>query len=499
MSDESSIARGRRATAGRLLAVFFWYALPAIAAFAVAAYIVGAILWHVNPPIVPVEGVSMRPTLQPGDLVFLKGVDPELLRKGNVIAVRVPSEARSQYGLPGEIVHRIVRVQKTLNGLLFVTKGDANTGNDVFTTPASDIVGREVMAVPGLGYPFLFFRSKQGEIFAAAVVAVGILYFLLGVFEERRAFSEGTVVAFETILAETTAVKEAIAATGAAVPPPLQPPPEGAPIVTPSAVPVGATFEELVEQVQEGNLRGLETSEVMRELVGAIGEYGTHLRSHTEVMVNLAATTRELQEATVEMRGAIMASALPRVGAERSDLTEPTALPPAPSAPPAGAELPVVAEPPPTGPAGDADLAAAPQAAAAAEPRTAAGPDAVQSLALKRAFRGYSTESVDVLLTVLTRRLGMTEQRLAEFARRNMQLEQEVTRYQQLEASIAGKLKAAEKASAELRERAEHQAREIVAAAQERAAEATLPAEEQTNTAPTRRDDIGEGIYLPAE
>ena len=48
-----------------------------------------------------------------------------------------------------------------------------------------------------------------------------------------------------------------------------------------------------------------ENRETMRQLVGAIGEYGQHLQSHTAVMQGLASTTAELQGATMEMREAI--------------------------------------------------------------------------------------------------------------------------------------------------------------------------------------------------
>lgn len=289
LSDENSTAKDRLARLRRVFTLLVWYGLPAVAAVAVAAYIVGAVIWHANPPVVPVEGVSMRPTLHAGDLVLLKGVDPNQLHKGEIIAVRVPSDARSKYSLPAEIVHRIVRINHTSSGLVFVTKGDANPGNDVFTTPASDVVGREVAAVPGLGYPILFFRSRQGEIFIAALVVVGILYFLLGVFEERRAYSEGTAVAFEAILAETNELKETLAGRE---PGAREPPVDVRPISTTWAAPARPP-----EQAE-----GEETSEVMHELVGAIAEYGEHLRSHTAVMQGLAATTVELRDAASELR-----------------------------------------------------------------------------------------------------------------------------------------------------------------------------------------------------
>ncbi len=48
-----------------------WYVVPAFAVVTVVAYVAGAGVWHANPPAVPVAGVSMKPTLQAGGLVFL--------------------------------------------------------------------------------------------------------------------------------------------------------------------------------------------------------------------------------------------------------------------------------------------------------------------------------------------------------------------------------------------------------------------------------------------
>lgn len=418
MTDEASTANDRRSTIGRVLTRLLWYGVPALAATAVAAYIVGAVVWHANPPIVPVEGVSMRPTLQAGDLVFLQGVDPNQIHKGDIIAVRVPSASRSKYGLPGEIVHRVVRIRDTPSGRVFVTKGDANPGNDVFTTPASDVVGREVAAAPGLGYPFLFFRSGQGKIFLAAVVVVGILYFLLGVFEERRAFSEGTAVAFETILAETNELKDALAGRE----PGVRAPPVGiAPVVTPSPPRTGSPqLDDLVEEVRDANASSKETSEVLQQLVGAIGEYGTHLKSHTEVMMNLAATTGELQKATARMGEAI-------AGAPDSPATVETD------------ELPSVSSAPTEGPLpSSSEIAASPM------------PDAPPpSIKLKRFLGGYSRQSVETALAALTARVEQTEQRFLELERHSAELAHEcdalrgeLAAYRQLEQTLTDALAA---------------------------------------------------------
>lgn len=269
-----------------------WYVVPAFAVLAVSAYVVGAVVLHANPPVAPVWGVSMRPTLQPGDLVFLKGVNPRTLHKGDIIAFHVPKTSQAQYSLPGELVHRIIKIRPSPAGPIYQTKGDANSGPDVFVIHSGDIVGRVAMRAPGLGYPLLFFRSRQGKIFLGAAVIIAILYFVIGLFEERRAYAEGTTLGLQRVLAETHELKDALAAV------------RGQPSASwqgTASSEVRYDLGEIKDDVRRVREREETTSETMRQLVGAIGEYGTHLRSHTAVMQNLAATTAELHRATAEL------------------------------------------------------------------------------------------------------------------------------------------------------------------------------------------------------
>lgn len=259
----AGVAVGRPALS-RLGGALLWYVLPGAILLLVAAYIGLATVGHVNPPVVPVNGVSMRPTLQAGDLVFLKSVDPKLLRKGDIVAVSVPAADQRKYHLPAHIVHRIVAIGHDAQGLVFTTKGDANSGPDVFTTHASGVIGELRWNIPGLGYPLLFVRSRQGEIFLGVAALLAILYFGLGVLEDRRIVVEGTAVTMQAVLEETQILRETIARA-------------------------------------EPGIAG-SRDETMDEIVGAIAEYGEHLRSHTAVMQGLAATTVELRDATSELR-----------------------------------------------------------------------------------------------------------------------------------------------------------------------------------------------------
>jgi signal peptidase len=103
-----------------------------------------------------VEGKSMEPTLQTGDLVFVIKTSPKDLRVGDVVVYRKPS---------GEfVIHRIIRIVKVGNMLDVETKGDNNFIADG-EIPVNWIVGKvvgidgEVLKVPGIGYINLCLRA----------------------------------------------------------------------------------------------------------------------------------------------------------------------------------------------------------------------------------------------------------------------------------------------------------------------------------------------------
>jgi len=463
----------RRRTLARAGNILLWYVLPGLVVLAVVGYIGEATIGHVNPPVVPVEGVSMRPTLQAGDLIFLEGVDPKTLRKGDIVAVNVPAAARKKYNLPAHIVHRIVKIGHDAQGLAFTTKGDANSGADVFTTHSGDVIGKVWFKATGLGYPFLFFRSRQGEIFLGAAALLALLYFGLGVIEERRIVVEGTAVTMQSVLEETQVLRDAISHVEM-----LRGPPAGgvAPVVTPQGTPVHSPeLDDLIEEVRDANANSRETSEVMRELVGAIGEYGTHLKSHTEVMTNLAATTGELQQATVAMRHAIAGDTGAATPAEVAPPSPPALSPAAPPSPPVPDPLPPAA-------------------------------DATPRFVLKRALRGYARESVEALLEEMAQRVSRAEQRLTELGQSHAhlqadrdRLDAEVAKYRHLEQSIAETLSRAEETAAEITRRAEQDAERMIEAARASAAATPTTGEQRPSAESERRhiDVLGECVYLP--
>jgi len=113
---------------------------------------------------------SMRPTLMPGTMIFVKSVPPEKLRVGDIVTMVEANEDTV-------VTHRIVEINVEEDYL--VTRGDDNNADD----PASSItrvVGRVMFWIPGLGNvpkqlkkPSVYGGLIAG--FGAVALGVGVL------------------------------------------------------------------------------------------------------------------------------------------------------------------------------------------------------------------------------------------------------------------------------------------------------------------------------------
>jgi signal peptidase len=144
------------------------------AAIAVAAilegYLVVALALGTTTPIMVVPSTSMAPTLNVGDLIVVRGVDPTTIRPGDVIVFDVPPPY-DRYA-PSPIVHRVVEVRAEDGRLAFVTKGDNLPSPDGWLVPAENVRGVCVAKVPYIGYPAVFFRTPYGIVALAVIIAL---------------------------------------------------------------------------------------------------------------------------------------------------------------------------------------------------------------------------------------------------------------------------------------------------------------------------------------
>ena len=123
-----------------------------------------------SPPLSVIASDSMKPTLERGDIVFIRRVNPETIKVGDVVAVWVPTKYRNEYGYPPRIIHRVMEIKEIRGVTYFETKGDNCDREDIFRTPLRDVVGiYSGFKIPFIGFIFLFLHSSIGLAYLAIV------------------------------------------------------------------------------------------------------------------------------------------------------------------------------------------------------------------------------------------------------------------------------------------------------------------------------------------
>lgn len=103
-----------------------------------------------------VEGKSMEPLLQTGDLVFVYRADPHTIHEGDVVVYERPGRSF--------IIHRVIKVMEEDGKIYFIIKGDNNPVPDgaipsEWITGKVLSVGEATLKIPGIGYLTLCLRS----------------------------------------------------------------------------------------------------------------------------------------------------------------------------------------------------------------------------------------------------------------------------------------------------------------------------------------------------
>jgi signal peptidase I len=79
------------------------------------------------------SGSSMRPAIEDGDLVTIEPIQDGRLSQGDIILYQ------SKYDTA--VIHRIVKIERSLNERTVITRGDAASQNDL-AVPLNKILGR---------------------------------------------------------------------------------------------------------------------------------------------------------------------------------------------------------------------------------------------------------------------------------------------------------------------------------------------------------------------
>lgn len=105
-------------------------------------------------PFIVLSG-SMEPSIMTGDMVFVKEIDPDSLKVGDVIAYKSGSAV---------VTHRIVEVKSENGETRYVTQGDANNAADQSLVKPADVEGIYQRRVAGAGNLAMFMQTTTGMI-----------------------------------------------------------------------------------------------------------------------------------------------------------------------------------------------------------------------------------------------------------------------------------------------------------------------------------------------
>ena len=111
---------------------------------------------------------EMAPKIPAGSIIYVERVEPEAVAAGDVIAFRSGGDVAS------------LRVVENRFGKgEYVTKGDADAGENVTTVPYAELIGRVVRHFPVFGAMMTLFSATVGKIYAVILAACGVMFNIL--------------------------------------------------------------------------------------------------------------------------------------------------------------------------------------------------------------------------------------------------------------------------------------------------------------------------------
>lgn len=123
---------------------------------------------------------SMAPAIAAGTELFVRPVLAQEVRVGDIIVFTRPDGASEL------VTHRVVGIEETTTGPVFVTRGDANPVPDSWRIPAVGRGWRYWFAVPKLGQLIIWAASPFARmLLLASVVLLGLRSVLVALWRPR--------------------------------------------------------------------------------------------------------------------------------------------------------------------------------------------------------------------------------------------------------------------------------------------------------------------------
>ena len=119
-----------------------------LAGWVVTTVVAVAIIWFAVGlfPVQPTTVISgsMRPTLDVGDVVIIAKVSADTIEPGDIIQFREAERVTT--------LHRVVEIQESEGGMVFITQGDANSEPDANPVIPENVVGKAIFDIPKIGW-----------------------------------------------------------------------------------------------------------------------------------------------------------------------------------------------------------------------------------------------------------------------------------------------------------------------------------------------------------
>ena len=115
---------------------------------------------------------SMQPTIDPGDVIFIKKSNVNDLKVGDIVTFQKDGFIAT---------HRIIEIQDDK----VITQGDNNNLEDE-PLDKSNILGEYIFRVPKVGYIYSFVGSPIGMIILSVIIAIIIIYEICFVDDKKK-------------------------------------------------------------------------------------------------------------------------------------------------------------------------------------------------------------------------------------------------------------------------------------------------------------------------
>ena len=151
-----------------------------------AFYGISVIVLGTTMPYSVVVSASMKPALNEGDVLIIHGAADGQIQVNDIIVFWARSWGVYDPGNP--VVHRVKSITLSEQSY-YETEGDNNPGPDIALTPHSNVIGKVIYVIPGLGILVYYINTVGGQVVIWILIIgtiIALVYITLREEEEKE-------------------------------------------------------------------------------------------------------------------------------------------------------------------------------------------------------------------------------------------------------------------------------------------------------------------------